>query len=433
MLLVYSHKNTSRLVYAATFLLNKLCGFEVLFTEKKEDFAQHTQGKISYSDFFEQAPLNIIPHTLLFEKGIKTQNIAMGTWQGTPTLFKNTSQPIPFDIFAAAFFLLSRYEEYLPHISDQHGRFEADSSLAFQNNFLHIPLINLWALELKKIILQQFPEEKHQEQSYQYLSTIDVDNAWAFKNKGLMRTAGAFAKSLFQKKWIDIKERAQTLLCLRPDPYDTYTYLLETQKKYQLQMIYFFLLGNYGANDKNVSANNLSLQSLIKHIADYAETGIHPSYGSNENAQQVRIEINRLASITHKNVTKSRQHFLKLHIPGTYKNLINCGIKEDYTMGFASQVGFRAGVCSAFNWYDIEAEEETPLVVYPFCVMDGTLKSYMQLSPEQAIKTCAQLIEEVKKVQGTFITLWHNETLSDWRQWQGWRAVYEEVAKLATK
>ena len=196
-------------------------------------------------------------------------------------------------------------------------------------------------------------------------------------------------------------------------------------------MIYFFLLGNYGVNDKNISANNPKFQALIKHLGDYAEIGIHPSFGSNENVQQVRIEVSRLTSITHRNTTKSRQHFLKLHLPETYKNIISCGIQEDYTMGFASKAGFRASVCSPFKWYDLDADEETSLTVYPFCVMDGTLKTYMNLNQEQAIKQCTELINQIKKVNGTCITLWHNETLSNWREWQDWRYVYEEVVKLA--
>ena len=246
-----------------------------------------------------------------------------------------------------------------------------------------------------------------------------------------MRTAGAFLKSISSQNFRDIKERAFTLLGKMHDPYDTYDYLLSIQKKYDLHMIYFFLLGNYGVNDKNISANNPKFQALIKHLGDYAETGIHPSFGSNSHAEQVKIEVNRLSAITHKYIIKSRQHFLKLHLPETYKNIIQCGIQQDYTMGYASKVGFRAGVCSPFKWYDLDADEETSLSIYPFCVMDGTLKTYMKLNQEQAIAQCAGLIRQIKEVNGTCITLWHNETISNWRDWEAWQHVYEEVVKLA--
>lgn len=431
MLLLYAHKISPRFKYIADYVLEELCGFEIAYTNSTGEFASYSGPKLSYYETPLAGEMNVIPNGLLFEKGIRPQNISLSKWNGTPVLFKNAGEKIPFDIFAASFFLLSRYEEYLPHIADTYNRFEADSSLAFQNKFLHLPVINLWAAELKKLIVAAYPEIKSKERSYQYISTIDIDNAWAFKHKGFMRTGGAYLRSLINLDVTDFKERALTLAGRMHDPYDTYDLLLEIQEEFKLKMIYFFLLGNYGVNDKNISANNFSFQALIKRLSDYAETGIHPSFGSNDNNNQVRVEVSRLNQITHKPVTKSRQHFLKLHFPETYKNLISCGIQEDYTMGYASQIGFRAGVCTPFRWYDMDAEQVSPLTVYPFAIMDATLMYYMKLNPQEAIQKCGEVIAEIKKMNGTCITVWHNETIGNWRQWAGWQDVYREVVKLA--
>lgn len=431
MLLVYAHKISPRFKYISEFLLGDLCGFETAYTNSSGEFAAYEGPKLSYYETPLAGEMNIVPHSLLFEKGIKPQNISLSQWNDVPVLFKNNGSAVPFDIFAASFFLISRYEEYLPHMADAYNRFEADSSIAFQNKFLHLPVINLWAAALKKLILEKYPDIRHKETSYRYISTIDIDNAWAFKHKGFMRTAGAYARSLVHLDFTDFKERFLTLCGRMHDPYDTYDLLLDVQKEHKLEMIYFFLLGNYGINDKNISANNISFHALIKHLADYAETGIHPSFGSNENPNQVRIEISRLAQVTHRPVTKSRQHFLKLHLPETYKNLIQCGILEDYTMGYASQIGFRAGVCSPFKWYDMDAEQVSPLTVFPFAIMDATLLYYMKLSPPEAISKSHEMIAEIKKVRGTCITVWHNETIGNWRQWKGWENVYRDVVKAA--
>jgi len=433
MLLLYAHKVSPRFKYAADTLLGELCGFELAYTNSSGEFASYQGAKLSYYETSLADEPNITPNGLLFEKGIRPQNISLSKWSDIPILFKNANAQVPFDIFAATFFLLSRYEEYLPHIADNYNRFEADSSLAFQNKFLHLPVVNLWAAQLKKIILAKYPGIKHRERSYEYISTIDIDNAWAFKHKGFMRTGGAYLRSILHMDITDVKERALSLAGRMRDPYDTYELLQSVQEEFKLKMIYFFLLGNYGVNDKNISANNLTFQSLIKQLADYAETGIHPSFGSNDSNQQVKIEINRLSQITHRPVTKSRQHFLKLHFPETYKNLLACGIQEDYTMGYASQIGFRAGTCSPFKWYDMEAEQASPLTIYPFAIMDATLLYYMKLSPSEAVEKCAIIINEIKKVNGICITVWHNETIGNWRQWAGWQDVYREVVKLAAK
>ena len=130
-------------------------------------------------------------------------------------------------------------------------------------------------------------------------------------------------------------------------------------------------------------------------------------------------------------MTKSRQHFLMLRFPETYRNLIANGISEDYTMGYADEVGFRASLCTPFYFYDLQKEEKTNLRIHPFAVMDATMNLYLKIKPAVALDYVRQLIDETKKVTGTFILLWHNESLSEVATWKGWKNVYEELIKEA--
>ena len=41
------------------------------------------------------------------------------------------------------------------------------------------------------------------------------------------------------------------------------------------------------------------------------------------------------------------------------------------------------------------------------------------------------LIDEVKKVNGDFMSLWHNDTLNDRKIWTGWKEVYEKMVQHA--
>ena len=84
------------------------------------------------------------------------------------------------------------------------------------------------------------------------------------------------------------------------DPYDTYQLQLQIQKKYNLKVIYFFLLADYGLNDKNISFTKRKFQLLIKRLSDFAKIGIHPSYSSNSNHSKLLKEIKRLETITKK-------------------------------------------------------------------------------------------------------------------------------------
>ena len=319
----------------------------------------------------------------------------------------------------------------MPHLRDQYNRFEATESLAHKHGFLTEPVVDQWLIQIREIIAKQYPKTQFKERKYKFVSTIDIDNAYAYKNKGFMRTVGAYGRALSKGNFNEVAERTQVLLGRKKDPYDTYDFQLATQKEFGIETIYFFLLADYGVNDKNVPHYNLEFQSLIKHLADYARVGIHPGFNSNEKNNKLTTEKKRLEKIIHRSVKKSRQHFLILHIPHTYQRLIENDITEDYSMGYAANVGFRAGTCTPYRFYDLDLETPTELTVYPFAMMEATLKYYMKLSPEESKPVISDIIQKVKNVDGTFIGLWHNETLTDTGIWAGWRDVFLHMVKEA--
>ena len=434
MLLVYTPKKTTRLLYIFDFIFKEILGVEFQITTDKDEFIRNSLPKLNYSDApFSSEPFIQSGH-LLFEKGIREQELNFNIWNETPVLFySHPRHGFPFDVFAASFYLITRYEEYLPHLRDDYDRYLPNTSIASKKNFINKPVADIWAYQLKNFLKNFFPDLKFRDRNYQFISTIDIDNAYAYLEKGFMRTTGAYLRSLLKFEMKDLKDRLYSRLGFMRDPYDTYAMQLGLLKKYNLKTIYFFLLGDYDLNDKNVSIGSFRFGSLIKYLADYADTGIHPSFASNQNPQKVKKEILRLNKIVRRDIKKSRQHFLKLIFPQTYRTLVENDITDDYTMGYAHTTGFRAGTCTSFRFYDLDNEELTSLRVHPFAVMDATLKYYLKLSPEESLPKIQSLIEEVKKVDGTFISLWHNESLSDYKQWKGWKYIFEEMIKMAVK
>lgn len=433
MLLVYTSSLTPRVKYIFDLMLLELAGVNYTFTTNQDDFISCEGPKFNYSDQPIGDELFFYAVRLLFEKGIEDQNLSVFDWNGTKAFFATHPKYIfPFDPFAASFYLVSRYEEYLPHIRDAHDRYDTTESLAYQKNFLHKPLVNIWTMKIKEELQKKFPGLTFIPNKYKFFSTIDIDNAYAYLEKGFMRTVGAYARSMGNMDFEEIGERTKVLLGLMRDPYDTYELQLELQRKYKFMSIYFVLLGEYGMNDKNVPADSKKLRSLIKSLADYSEVGIHPSYGSNKISGRFKKEMNILNKILKRDVTKSRQHFLILKLPSTYRQLIDLDITDDFTMGYALQVGFRSSICSSFYFYDLDMEHPTNLRIHPFAVMDATLKYYMKVPPQEAMNYIKPLIEEVKAVNGTFISLWHNESLSENKLWAGWKEVYEQMVEFAS-
>ncbi len=432
MFLILAKKKTSRLHYIAHLLLEDLLGVPFQITQSESEFLSWQGPRMTYGNLIENE-LYLASNGLLFESGISVKNVNYFEYEGKPAIFPvyEPSSIFPFDIFSASFYLVTRYEEYLPHIRDEHGRFLANGSDAFKYGFLRIPVVNTWAIMLGKILSLHFPGIQIRQHKYQFIPTIDIDAAFAYKHKGITRTLGGFFNSFRRKDYHEMKDRIKVLLNRQQDPFDTFRYLFELQEKYKLRMLYFVLMADYGPRDKNLPVNNRKFLQLLKLISDYAEVGIHPSYASASNPELTGIEVNRLSKVLHREIQMSRQHFLRLEFPVTYRKLVNLDITDDYTMGYAEQPGFRASICTPFFFYDLDLDVETHLKIHPFTVMDGTLQEYLRLSPEQAIEVLTSLINEVKKVNGVFIPLWHNQTLNDHKEWKGWLHVFELMVQLA--
>jgi hypothetical protein len=171
------------------------------------------------------------------------------------------------------------------------------------------------------------------------------------------------------------------------------------------------------------------LQDLIQYHAKGYHLGIHPSWQSGDNPDLLKEEIEWLAYISGQAIRSSRQHYIRMTLPETYRLLIDSGIQRDFSMGYGKINGFRASVASSFYWYDLKKEEATNLELYPFCFMDANAFFEQQISPKDAMQELMQFYRTIKKVNGLMVTIWHNEFLGTQPRFKGWKEVYEVFLK----
>ncbi len=431
MILVYTHKITPRVRYIFKHILTRTLLIPVSFTTKVEEFVAHNGPKLSYTKTPLGKEFFIKSNPLLFEQGVNDLEVHVQKWEEVPCFFATGSKSvIPFDIFAASFYLISRYEEYLPHVKDSHGRYSAIESLAYKNGFLEKPVVDIWAHKLVAKLKEKFPDYDYKNRSYQYISTIDIDNAFAYKHKSFIRTFGGFLNDLFKFRLLDIWYRFVVTLNIKKDPFDNFQKILDIKKAKDITTIFFCSIGDYTTFDTNVSASKNKYRLLLKDLVDYASVGLHPSYFTMQSPALLKKEKGRLENITNIPVIRSRQHYLRFNLPETYQQLIDLEIEEDHSMGYASSVGFRASTCTPFYFYDLDFEIQTPLKIFPFALMDTTLNDYLKITPKQSLGKIRDLRNEVKAVNGTFITLFHNESLSNHMRWRGWKRLYESMIKI---
>ncbi len=426
-MILYTTKITNRLTYITDFIGREIAGEPMMVTDSINEFQKYSGAKINYTDEkIGDDAVWIKPHSLLFEQGIKQQQTGCFEMNEYKVFFKTTGD-LPFDIFAASFYLLSRYEEYLPHEKDMYGRYAHENSLAWKEGFLNIPLVNVWLGDLKKVLQLKFPNFKPLTSNFKHLPTYDIDEAYSFKHKDWWRSAGAAVKDLLKGKFNRLALRRNVLSNKVADPFDSYEWLDKLHQQHKIIPRYFFLVPEKtGQYDRNILPTEKALQQLIKQHADKYQIGVHPSWQSGDEPSLIKKEKETIENITGKKVKSSRQHFIRFALPQTFRHLIDAGVKEEFSMGYGSINGFRASVASPFFWYDLEKEETTSLLLYPFCFMEANSFFEQKISPQQALQEMRQYYQEIKKVNGTFVSIWHNTFLGTDEMYKGWREVYKE-------
>ena len=420
-LLIYIETLSNRKNYIFQVLLEGILGVTFQCTDNRQAFLESELPKFSYGEKRLLDEIFIKEEGLLLESNIQKQTINFYCVDNHKLPF-STSSDLPFDIFSASFYLLSRYEEYISKEKDEYGRFHGKQSLAFKCGFLKRPVVDEWAYAFLELLLKKYPSLEYKRRKFKFQPTLDIDMPFYFHSENRKRK---ILKAIKLSLKFDFK-------FLFRDPFDVYADVEKWDDKYGFQTLYFLLMGNKHQLDNPIHTHKEPLKKLIFEL-NPESLGLHPSFQSNLDSSEISKEKQALESIVGKVIKKSRQHYLMLDLPVTYRNLLDNDIEEDYTMAFADEPGFRAGTCTPFFWYDLSREEITDLIVYPTAVMDQTLKRYQQLNSEQAKKEIFELMQSVKKVNGTFISLWHNESVGDFGQWKDWKNVYIEMLEFANK
>ncbi len=425
-MIIFVEKITTRLQYTFDFIFKER-DLQYLLTDNKKDFLASNQPQFNYSriSFDEDIP-SLIPSSMLFRKSIYNYTINKNLFHREECLCINDKT----DPFASIFYILTRYEEYHSTMSDSHARQEGKHSVLYRFNWHEKVICDRWAEDILDY-LKKYCKLKYNQKIYhpQIIPTFDIDKAYAYKHKGFIRTVLSNLKDIWTQNSQRISERQRVISGSQKDPFDNFDLMYDIQRRgYDIKI--FWLLGDYGKYDKNISHKHKRHVRLIQKMNKIATIGIHPSYKSNSNEFHLHTEIERLQHILSKQIKNSRQHYLKLSFPDTYQILIEQDIENDYSMGYADVCGFRAGTARKHHWFNLETNERTKLLIHPFAYMDGTLNEYMKLSPEQAQEKIAELFMETKTFGGDFIFLWHNDTIGDYGHWENWSQVLEFSLRL---
>jgi hypothetical protein len=423
MLTIYADQISKRLAYTLSVIFDDR-KIEYRLVNDVQSFKGAAVPKLAYSEdrtFDEDSTIH--PSTLLFEEEILNHIVLKSEWNGEELL---SFDGVP-DVLGSIFYVVSLYDDYLQEETDLHDRNIGANSLLFKMKWLNKLIVERWSEQFISFIeTQNGCSVEGQKIPFNIIPTFDIDNVYAYKLKKGWRKYMSIAKDIVKNDRMRIKERKAVLELRINDPYDTYD-KIEAIAARGFDVKVFWLLGDYGTYDRNVDYNNLNHRRLIFDVDTFADVGLHPSYRSNQMRNILREEKARIEEVLDREVVHSRQHFLKVKLPHSFADLEKVGFTDDYSLGYADQLGFRAGVARPFLWFNLNENEVSTLKLHPISYMDGTLNEYMELTIDEAVKTVKKLKKEVQTYGGNFVALWHNETIGDYGIWKGWSRVLEET------
>ena len=355
---------------------------------------------------------------------------------GTLTVEPPDTEGRDADGFAAVFWMASRMEEFLPQTTrDLHGRFDPVGSIPERRGWLDSPVCEDWSWRIgERLLGEAWPAHRERLMAeHAVLPTLDVDSAFAFRGKGLVRTGGAWFRDIVTTRWRRAGRRLRVASGWSSDQYDTYDSVVRQHAERGLETTWFFLLAEFGRFDRGLPPRSPALASLMRKLdaSDGHSVQWHPGYAAASDSRKMASEHRAFVSILGRQPSASRQHYLRMVPSTTRRQLSELGVLDDHTEGHAARPGWRGGFARTRPWYDLEKEELTPLRLHPFAAMDATYLRYLEMAASDVPEHVGVLATESRKWGAPLRLLWHNESLSGEGQWMGWEDVYTQVLDSA--
>ena len=315
------------------------------------------------------------------------------------------------DIFASSFFMLTRWEEFITDKKDHHNRFKTSESIAYKYNFHRKPIVNEY-LEIlwQNLLLIGVSESLRKKRTYTLQFSHDVDHPLLFANfSGFIRQSGY---QLLKKRNVSQTFKfIHQYFSSKNDSYNTFDKLMENSEKKNIISQFNFMNASKGKFEEGYSIHSSFIQSLISKIKHRGHNiGFHPSYETYNDGILWEKEKQGLENIADQEIIIGRQHYLRFENPITWNIWEENDMKEDSTLGYADEVGFRCGTCYSYHPFDIIKRKKMKILETPLIFMEGAAIHSLSLSPEDFFSVSNQLKEEVKKYDGIYTVLWHNSS-----------------------
>ena len=262
--------------------------------------------------------------------------------------------------------------------------------------------------------------------------TFDVDVAFKHKGRSRLKSFLLQMRDLGLGRWALVQERFRVNRGWMQDPYDTYDWLLA---HHQQEHVTFHVLAaaRNRPYDVGLDPEGTTLPQLVNALAQRPQAVVrwHPGWVALEDPEVALAEQARLKSWSGMRCDEVRTHFLR-GCPGQlWRQWVSMGVAVDSSLGWAHDVGFRAGTSRDFNAFDLKDNKVLPLTLQPMVAMDEAMRGKLGWSASEAKQHLTELLEMVAAVGGVWRMCWHNTSISDTEAWAGWKSTYVGITRKA--
>ena len=395
MFLVYTHKITPRIRYIFKHIFENMLMINFNLTTKVEIFVAHSGPKLSYSNKPLGDEFFIKSHLLLFEQGVMPQKLKLDFWDELPIFFLNDAEcNCPFDIFAASFFLLCRYEECMPYLKTNLGYFDPSQSISMKFDFLELPIIDLWVSKFQEKLASNFQEivkKRNHKASKKIL--LEVPLAFRYSNRSFLENIEDFISSIWKLNLKQLIFQILVLIRLKNDPFDTFDFWKEWFNRSSIKPQVFFLFSQSSSYQVTTSIFNLRFKKIIKKTGDFFSLGLLTSIRAQiDSKKQILREKNDFQKLTNRAIFDVRLSNGILNLRKDYEMLYENEFKNDYSMGYLDRIGFRAGTATPYYFYDFSRESQLSLKLTPIFATEESLKRINNTFPFEKLRAAYETL-----------------------------------------
>jgi hypothetical protein len=410
---LFPENNIEERSYIVRFMLQTLLGvqIEIIPTNEVENYviAFPNQKEIIIEDHFFSK--HVIPLSYLNADNLPIRGGDLNAF--------NTSYPFIFgrdffsmdenkiyvgaDIFASAFFMLSRWEEYIIG-REKDGDCDENALFVVRNGLYHRPIVHEYESFFRKCFeIVEMPICCTRKFSVRY--TLDVDNFKQVTWKGVFR----FCRGLLhQKKYRNVVESFANNTIIKiftANKTRLFRAHIKRAKKFSIKNEFFFKCCDNGEFGATYTYYDPSLKSIKQLLGkNNSIIGFHPSENTFLNDKQFETEFSRFNKaflfqpIGRNHTLKYNSNTIHLWEKKGFETISNCG--------FHKLNGFRAGIAMPFPVFDVYQRKKTGLNELPFQIMDVAI-SKVHNNMFDAWDEIEKIIDVTKRHYGILCINWH--------------------------